>query len=67
MLKQYLQTKAVGNQTSIVSSKSAGNKVPSETLAETEKGATVNIEETDRVFSMLVATYRSREKSSIAN
>ena len=65
MPKQYLKTKEVGNQISLVSSKSAGNKVPGKTLVETEKRATLNIEETDRVFSLLVATYRSKEKPSI--
>ena len=67
LIKQYGRSKDCGNQTSLVSSTSAGDKDPNETVIDTENGARENAKENVEVSSMHSATQGSRKELSIAN
>ena len=68
LIKQYRLSKDCGNQTSLVSSTSAGDKDPNEeTVIDTGNGALENAEEKVEVSSMHSATQGSRKQPSIAN
>ena len=66
-LKQNQRTAESGNQISLVSSTSAGDKDPNETVVDTRHGAIENAEENVGVSSRHPATQRSRKQPSIAN
>ena len=68
LIKQYRLIKDCGNQTSLVSSTSAGDKDPNnETVIDTGNGAIENAEENAEVSSKHSATHESRNQPSIAN
>ena len=67
LIKQYGQSKDCGNQTSLVSSLSAGDKDPNETVIDTGNGAVENAEENVEFSSSHFATQGSRKQPSIAN
>ena len=68
LIKQYRLSKDSGNQTSLVSSTSAGDKDPNdETVIDTGNGAIENAEENAEVSSKHYATHGSRKQPSIAN
>ena len=67
LIKQYGQSKDCGNQTSLVSSTSAGDNEPNETLIDTGNGAVEDAEENVKVSSRHFATQGSRKQPSIAN
>ena len=68
LIKQYRLSKDCGNQTSLVSTTSAGDKDPNnETVIDTGNGAIENAEENNEVFSKHSATHGSRKQPSIAN
>ena len=68
LLKQYRLSKDCGNQTSLVSTTSTGDKDPNdETVIDTRKGAIENAEENAEVSSMHSATHGSRKQPSIAD
>ena len=68
LIKQYRLSKDCGNQTSLVSTTSAGDKGPNdETVIDTGNGAIENAEENNEVSSKHSATYGSRKQPSIAN
>ena len=67
LIKQYGQSKDSGNQTSLVSSTSAGDKDPNETVIDTGNEAIENAEENVEVSAMHSATQRSRKQANIAN
>ena len=63
----YRYSKDCGNQTSLVSSTSAGDKDPNETVIDTGNGATENAEENAEVSSKHSVPQGSRKQPSIAN
>ena len=65
MLKQYQQTAESGNQTSLVSSTSAVDKEPNETVNDTGIGAIANAEEIVEFSSRHSATHGSQKEPSI--
>ena len=65
LIKQ--QSKDCGNQTSLVSSKSAVGKEPNETVSDTGNGMIENIEENVEVSSRHSVTQGSRKQPSFAN
>ena len=68
LIKQYRRSKDCGNQTSLVTSSSAGDKDPNdETVNDTGNGAIKNAEENAEVSSRHSATHGSRKQPSIAN
>ena len=68
MIKQYRLSKDCGNQTSLVSTTSTGDKDPNdETVIDTRNGAIENAEENSEVSSKHSATHGSRKQPSIAN
>ena len=68
LIKQYRLSKDCGNQTSLVSSTSAGDKDPNgETVSDTGNGAIENAEENAEVSSKHSATHGSRKQPSLAN
>ena len=68
LIKQYRLSKDCGNQTSLVSTTSAGNKdLNDETVIDTGNGAIENAEENNEVSSKHSATHESRKQPSIAN
>ena len=68
LIKQYRLSKDCGNQTSLESSTSVGDKDPNdETVIDTGNGAIENAEEKAEISSKHSATYGSRKKPSIAN
>ena len=68
LIKQYRLSKDCGNQTSLVTAKSAGDKDPNdETVIDTRNGAIENAEEKADVSSKHSATHGSRKQPSIAN
>ena len=67
LLKQYQQTSESGNQTSLVSSTSAGDKDPNETVIDTGNGAIENAERNVEVSSRHSAAHGSRKEPSIHN
>ena len=68
LIKQYRLSKDCGNQTSLVSTTSTGDKDPNdETVIDTGNGAIENAEENAEVSSKLSATHGSRKQPSIAN
>ena len=67
LTKQYRLSKDFGNQTSLVSSKSAVDKDPNETVIETGNGALENAEVNVEVYSRHFATQGSGKQLSIAN
>ena len=66
LIKQYRLSKDCGNQTSLVSSTSAVDKDPNETVIDTGNGAFENAEENVEVSSRNSATQGSRKQPSIA-
>ena len=68
LIKQYRLSKDCGNQTSLVSTTSAGDKDPNdETVIHTGNGSIENAEENNEVSSKHSATHGSRKQPSIAN
>ena len=68
LIKQYRFSKDCGNQTSLVSTTSAGDKEPNdETEIDTGDGAIENAEVNAEVSSKHSATHGSRKQPSIAN
>ena len=67
LIKQYRLSKDCGNQTSLVSSTSAGDKDPNETVIDTRNGTLENAEENVEVSSRHSATQGSRKEPSTAN
>ena len=68
LIKQYRLSKDCGNQTSLVSTISTGDKDPNdETVIDTGNGAIENVEENAEVSSKHSATHGSRKQPSIAN
>ena len=68
LIKQYRLSKDCGNQTSLVSTTSAGDKDPNdETVIDTGNGAIETAEENAEVSSKHSATHGSRKQPSIAN
>ena len=68
MIKQYRLSKDCGNQTSLVTTTSAGDKDPNdETVIDTGNGAIENAEENAEVSSKHSATHGSRKQPSITN
>ena len=67
LIKQYKISKDCGNQTSLVSSTSAVDKDPNETVIDTGNGAIENAEENVEFSSRHSATQGSRKQTSIAN
>ena len=68
LMKQYRLSKDCGNQISLVSSTSVGDKDPNdETLIDTGNGAIENAEENAEISSKHSATHGSRKQPSIAN
>ena len=67
LIKQYRLSKDCGNQTSLVSSTSAVDKDPNETVIHTRNRALENTEENFEVSSKHSATQGSRKQPSIAN
>ena len=68
LIKQYRLSKDCGNQTSLVSTTSGGDKDPNdETVIDTGNGAIENAEENNEVSSKHSATHGSRKQPSIAN
>ena len=67
LIKQYRLSKDCGNQTSLVSSTSAVDKDPNETVIDTGNGALENAKENVEVSSRHSATQASRKQPSIAN
>ena len=68
LIKQYRLSKDCGNQTSLVSNTSAGDKDSNdETVIDTGNGAIENAEENAEVSSKHSATHVSRKQPSIAN
>ena len=67
LLKKYQQTAESRNQTSLVSTTSAGDTGPSETVVDTGIAVTENVEENVEVSSRPSETHRSRREPSIAN
>ena len=59
LIKQYRLSKGCGNQTSLVSSTSAGDKDPNETVIDTRNGTLENAEENVEVSSRHSATQGS--------
>ena len=66
-IKQYGQSKDCGNQTSLVTSTSAVDKDPNETVIDTGNGTLENTEKNVEVSSRHSATQGSRKQPSIAN
>ena len=67
-IKQYRLSKNCGNQTSLVSTTSTGDKDPNdETVIDTGNGAIENAEENAEVSSKSSATHGSRKQPRIAN
>ena len=68
LINQYRFSKDCGNQTSLVSTTSAGDKDPNdETVIDTGNGAIENSEENAEVSSKSSATHGNRKQPSIAN
>ena len=68
LIKQYRLSKDCGNQTSLVTTTSAGDKDPNdETVIDTGNGAIENAEENAEVSSKHSATRGSRKQPSITN
>ena len=68
LIKQYRLSKDCGNQTSLVTTTSTGDKDPNdETVIDTGNGAIENAEEKGEVSSKHSATHGSRKQPSIAN
>ena len=68
LIKQYRLSKDCGNQTSLVSTTSTGDKDPNDkTVIDTGNGAIDNAEENAEVSSKHSATHGSRKQPSIAN
>ena len=68
LIKQYRLSKDCGNQTSLVTTTSTGDKDPNdETVIDTGNGAIENAEENTEVSSKHSATHGSRKQPSIAN
>ena len=68
LIKQYRLSKDCGNQTSLVSTTTTGDKDPNnETVIDTGNGAIENAEENAEVSSKHSATHGSRKQPSIAN
>ena len=68
LIKQYRLSKDCGNQTSLVSTTSTGDKEPNdETVIDTGNEAIENAEESAEVSSKHSATHGSRKQPSIAN
>ena len=68
LIKQYRLSKDCGNQTSLVSTTSAGDTDPNdEIVIDTGNGAIENAEENNEVSSKHSATHGSRKQPSIAN
>ena len=68
LIKQYMLSKECGNQTSLVSTTSAGDKDPNdETVIDSGNGAIENAEENDEISSKNSDTHGSRKQPSIAN
>ena len=66
LIKQYRPSKDCGNHTLLVSSTSAVDKKPNETVIETGNGALENAEENVEVSSRRSATQGIRKQPSIA-
>ena len=67
LLKQNQQTTESGNQTSLVSSTSVGDKDPNKTVIDAGNGAIENADGNVEVSSRHSATQGSRKQPSIAN
>ena len=67
LIKQYRCSRDCRNQTSLVSSTSAGDKGPNETVIDTGNGALENAEKKVEVSSRHCATQGSRKQPSTAN
>ena len=68
LIKQYMLSKYCGNQTSLVSTTSTGDKDPNDkTVIDTGSGTIENAEENAEVSSKHSATHGSRKQPSIAN
>ena len=67
LLEQNQQTAEKGNQTSLVSSTSVGDKNPNKTLIDTGNGAIENAEGNVGVYSRHFPTHGSRKPTTIAN
>ena len=67
LIKQYGRSKECGNQTSLVSSTSAGDKDPNDIVIDTGNGAIENAEENVEVSSRHFATQGSRKEPGIVN
>ena len=67
LLKQYQQTAESGNQTSLVSSTSAGDEDPNKTAIDTGNGEIENANGNVEVSYRHSATHGSRKQPSIAN
>ena len=67
MVKQYQQSTSSGNETSLGSYTSAGDKDPNETVFDTRNGAIENVEGNVDISSRRFATHRDRKESNIAN
>ena len=67
LLKKYQQTAESGNQTLLVSTKSAGDTGPNETVVDTGIEVTENVEENVEASSRNSEKHRSRKEPSIAN
>ena len=67
LLKKYQQTAESRNQTSLVSTTSAGGTDPNETVVQTGIAVKENVEENVDVSSRHSETQRSRKEPSIAN
>ena len=65
LIKLYGRSKDCGNQTSLVSSTSAGDKDPNGTVIDTRNGAIENAEENVEVSSRHSATHGSRKKNPV--
>ena len=67
LIKQYRLSKDCGNQTSLVSSTSVGDKDPNKTVIDTGNGALEYAEQNVEVSSRHSATQGSRKQPSTAN
>ena len=68
LIKQYRLSKDCGNQTSLVSTTSTGDKDPNdEIVIDTGNGAIENAEENEEVSSKHSATHGNRKQPSVAN
>ena len=65
LLKQYQQTEEIGNQISLVSSKSAGDKDPNKTVIDTGNGVTKKLKRTSRSLSGILP-YKEAEYNQVS-